>query len=280
MKTNRFLIAAVLMLAAVPLFAASDYLLKIDTIPGESTAPGHPGWIEIESWSWGASTPNAAAGFQGGCSSNSAMFSKKTDRTSPALMQAASSGTPIPSLTVEVRGERHMLQNIVLKQGQKQQMGDGSVRESFSMNFTRCATHAQGAVNDVSKKVTVKLSPFVKGESNGTLTVAGGPADAIALQDFHFLGPNKAQMKLGKFAKGVAQVGLGVAAMQRSFQTRQKLPSLALKAKKAGSQEYFQVTLTDVLISSYQTGADSDQVVIDFARLDGAMANFSDVFIK
>jgi len=36
---------------------AFDTYLKIDTVDGEATQANHAGWIEIYSFSWGASNP-------------------------------------------------------------------------------------------------------------------------------------------------------------------------------------------------------------------------------
>ena len=41
--------------------AAVDYFLKIAGIDGESTADGHKGEIDLESWSWGESNPGAGS---------------------------------------------------------------------------------------------------------------------------------------------------------------------------------------------------------------------------
>ncbi len=40
---------------------ASDYLLVLDGIKGESADASHPGAIEIQSFSWGASNPGRVA---------------------------------------------------------------------------------------------------------------------------------------------------------------------------------------------------------------------------
>lgn len=46
-------------LGATPALAASDYLLELDGVRGESTTKGRPATIEISSWSWGASNPTS-----------------------------------------------------------------------------------------------------------------------------------------------------------------------------------------------------------------------------
>jgi type VI secretion system secreted protein Hcp len=46
--------------------AAVDYFLKLDGIDGEVTAAGHEKWIEVESFSWGASNPTTIGSATGG----------------------------------------------------------------------------------------------------------------------------------------------------------------------------------------------------------------------
>ncbi|HEX7373694.1 MAG TPA: type VI secretion system tube protein Hcp, partial [Steroidobacteraceae bacterium] len=60
-KSNVALIAAIssLVLGALPALAASDYLLQLDGVQGESATKGQPAPIEISSWSWGASNPTS-----------------------------------------------------------------------------------------------------------------------------------------------------------------------------------------------------------------------------
>ena len=45
---------------------ASDYLLELDGIKGESRDRRHPSSIEISSWSWGASNAGSTGGGSGG----------------------------------------------------------------------------------------------------------------------------------------------------------------------------------------------------------------------
>jgi hypothetical protein len=54
----RALAAGLLLAAALPAFAASDYLLEIDGVDGEPAAKKS---IEVQSFSWGASNPASAA---------------------------------------------------------------------------------------------------------------------------------------------------------------------------------------------------------------------------
>lgn len=62
MRKSQIAVAAALsgwMLGATPALAASDYLLQLDGVQGESATKGHPATIEVASWSLGASNPTS-----------------------------------------------------------------------------------------------------------------------------------------------------------------------------------------------------------------------------
>jgi len=86
---------------------AVDMFLKIEGIDGESTAAGgHVDWIEIESFSWGASRPSTSTGRTrgGGRASFSDMsVVKRIDAASPNLYLACASGKRYPSATLQIR---------------------------------------------------------------------------------------------------------------------------------------------------------------------------------
>ena len=68
---------------------ASDYLLKVDGIKGESTDSKHKDEIEIESFSWGATQPGSfstgGGGGAGKVSFQDIHFTQKYDKSSPVL---------------------------------------------------------------------------------------------------------------------------------------------------------------------------------------------------
>jgi len=85
-----------------------DAFLKISTIPGESTDDGHAGWIEIQSFAWGASqksgghasmTP-AHAGQRVDIQDLS--ITKQLDQASPKLFLSCCKGEEIPEVTLEL----------------------------------------------------------------------------------------------------------------------------------------------------------------------------------
>ncbi len=85
---------------------ASDYLLEIDGIEGESTDDKHRGWLEIEAFSWGLTQLTALAGGGAGAGKPSFQdihFTKLVDKSSPKLFLACASGQHIKKATLVVR---------------------------------------------------------------------------------------------------------------------------------------------------------------------------------
>jgi type VI secretion system secreted protein Hcp len=85
--------------------AASDYLLEIDGIKGESADEAHKGSIEIMSWSWGmsAATSTTGGGGVGKVSLQDFHFVTKGGKASPQLMLACATGKHIAKATLHVR---------------------------------------------------------------------------------------------------------------------------------------------------------------------------------
>lgn len=66
MSTLRILAAtSALLLAAGPVSAASDYLLQLDPVKGESKDQAAPQTIEVQSFSWGVSQPSTVGAGSG-----------------------------------------------------------------------------------------------------------------------------------------------------------------------------------------------------------------------
>jgi type VI secretion system secreted protein Hcp len=93
-------------------FAASvDYYLKLDGIPGESTNDKHRDWLNLDSFSWGASNPASIGG--GGHGTGKVVvqdfhFSAAVDKASPKLMEYATTGKHISTVVMELchQGDR------------------------------------------------------------------------------------------------------------------------------------------------------------------------------
>jgi len=101
MKPSFFLTLLAPMLLAGSLQAASDYLLEIDGIKGESSDAMHPGAIEIESFSWGATNPGDTS--VGGLSFTDLRITTKIGKASPQLMLACATRNRISKATLYIR---------------------------------------------------------------------------------------------------------------------------------------------------------------------------------
>ncbi|HEY0007061.1 MAG TPA: type VI secretion system tube protein Hcp [Pyrinomonadaceae bacterium] len=120
-----------------------------------------------------------------------------------------------------------------------------------------------GESHDSKHKGEIDLESFSWGESQTGSHAAGGGGGAgkVAMQDFHFvMRVNKASPKLM----------LGCA-------TGEHFKKAVLICRKAGKeqQEFLKVTMSDVLISSYQTGGSAhgetlpmDQCALNFAKIE------------
>ncbi len=76
---------------------ASDYLLEIDGIKGESTDEKHRDTIEIESFSWGATNSGSVA------KAITLSLGKRIDKASPMLFLACAKGNHIPQAVLTCR---------------------------------------------------------------------------------------------------------------------------------------------------------------------------------
>lgn len=86
---------------------ASDMLIKIKNIDGESKIKGHEGQIDVLAWSWGMSNSGNAhtGGGQGAGKVNvqDLNLTKWLDKSSPNLALACAKGTHIDEATLVVR---------------------------------------------------------------------------------------------------------------------------------------------------------------------------------
>jgi type VI secretion system secreted protein Hcp len=116
--------------------AAVGYL-KIDDIKGESPDARHKEEIEIASWSWGASRAGASAPSGPG----TLTITKKVDRSSPKLAEAAAKGRRLNRMTVTLpparegdRPARVTLHDVAVSSVQRPGAGP---MESISFNYTK-----------------------------------------------------------------------------------------------------------------------------------------------
>jgi len=89
--------------------AAVDYFLKIDGIPGDSHDDRHRNEIDVESWSFGAST-NSAGGQGGGGGGGAGkvdfsdlVFTARVSKASPRLLLACAQGKHIQTAVLTAR---------------------------------------------------------------------------------------------------------------------------------------------------------------------------------
>ena len=84
---------------------ASDYLLELDGIKGESNDKKHKEAIEIQSFSWGAVQPMDAVTHAptGKTRLQPLQFTAKANRASPMLFKACTTGKPIKQAILYVR---------------------------------------------------------------------------------------------------------------------------------------------------------------------------------
>ncbi len=130
--------------------AASDFILEIAEIPGESQSDGYKDkGIDITSWSWGVSNAGTAAA-QGGMGSGKASFSdlsltKLVDKSSPKLAHAVATGKHYPEAKLHIRksgdgAQEYMLitlSDFVVSSYQPGAGGGPEVMESFSLNYSK-----------------------------------------------------------------------------------------------------------------------------------------------
>ena len=87
---------------------AFDAFLNIDGVPGESTDDKHKGWIEVLSFSHGATQPSSATASSAGggtterVSFDDLMVTKHIDKASAKLHELCASGKHIATVTLQL----------------------------------------------------------------------------------------------------------------------------------------------------------------------------------
>jgi type VI secretion system secreted protein Hcp len=124
--------------------------IKFDGIDGDSHAHGHERWIEVESFSWGATHPAGSGAGGGGGAGRVSMqdfhFTCPAGKGSPALFLKCCNGQHIPAVQIDVtrssEGHDDPVQAIKLEDcliTSFQAAGDGGSipMESISINFAK-----------------------------------------------------------------------------------------------------------------------------------------------
>lgn len=131
--------------------ALSDYHLKIDGIPGESTDEKHKDELDLQSFNWGVSNLGSTGqGGGGGAGKSMAQdfhFTKRIDKASPKLMVAAATGQHIGKVVLSVRkasGEGGQVdyliitfENVFVSSYQVGGAGEGDIADQFSLNVAK-----------------------------------------------------------------------------------------------------------------------------------------------
>ncbi len=129
---------------------ATDFILELDGIDGESQDDVFKGKIDVESFSWGVSnsgTNHVGGGAGAGKASFSDIsFNKNVDLASPKLAYYCASGGPITKATLHVRKQgkeqkeyyQILLEELIVSSFQSHAAnGQTTVTESFSLNFAK-----------------------------------------------------------------------------------------------------------------------------------------------
>lgn len=144
----RFIIKVVAAFLLILPSQASDYLLVLDGIPGESADAQRPQSIEIQSFSFGASNSATVIGGAAGAgkvSFSDISFTKSLDKASPLLYLQCAQGKHIPRAVLYVRksGAEKPLEYYIITLtdvliSSVQTIGGGGLpTESFSLNFAK-----------------------------------------------------------------------------------------------------------------------------------------------
>lgn len=145
---------------------ASDFLLKIDNIKGESAQAGYPDWIEVASWNWGESqTGTMHAGAGGGAGKVSMQdfsFSSPMSSATADLVAKCANGEHLKKVELHARkagGKQEVFLKLLLENclvSSYSTGGSGDVpMETFSINFQK-----------------IKMEYF-KQDAKGAMTAAG-----------------------------------------------------------------------------------------------------------
>ncbi len=272
MKTRVFLFTALLLLAGATLFAPiyMNYL-KIDGVAGDSKAPGYQGWLDAASLSF---APAAAVVGQpvAKCSTHEIIIVKRIDKSSPKLSQFCASGKHFPAVTVSINGERHLLQDAVVKSIQDTAMADGSVREVMTLDFAHCATHESSltpSTSDKWLKIDNAAGNALKAAAPNAILIGLTPRpEAAALIGLLFNGDGHSARLMRK--AGGSQQDI----FRQALQSRQVIPQLTLTLNNGQKWTFTNVTVAGITDG---TSKATQSVSLSFSKFDGSPAGFQDL---
>lgn len=279
MRMKSIIVAAVLLVVALPLFSA--IYMKLDGFNGGSKSPGHEGWIELESFSWGVTQSGAQAYGSGGGEGKAAFheftITMKHDKASPELMQSAMSGKHYPNATIDFHGQRFLLQDVMISSYQSggHAAGEGIPVDHVKLVFQHDVTHESPAGGNPSIKKYDKVT--------GNAVVNGGPLfgapSSVALRSLHLSGNNRAIIAVCNITDGSSFTG-GVTRAMSSKQPIGTLTFAVTPERKAGGTQYKEMppqtfTFTNATILGNQPlGNGCSQLSLNFSKYEGPMAGF------
>ncbi len=144
--------------------------LKLDGIQGAAKDKKHRDWIEVESWSFGASNSRAAgSGGGGGAGGQSLVITKKVDKASPKLFAAAVSGKQIKHAELSLVRKKKKVEFLVIK------MSDVHVSSVHDQSSSKGATPLEEVTFTFHKIEWTFRDPNgkVNGTASSMLTIAG-----------------------------------------------------------------------------------------------------------
>lgn len=267
MKNLRGTVVLALVLFAIPCFAAVDAFIWFDKVKGESNDAAHKNWVEISSFSWGTPNPTAAApGAVQACATNEIRFAVRGS-AAPQLVKLAAQGAHFAPVMLDVNGQRHVLEGAMISSCQNN-LNPGNKNQPSSancvMNFQRCSTHANTAVNAslVNRNATLT-------QPNGQIQL-GNNSDTLTIIAVRQDSPNNITVS----ARGASPT------LSLHCATGKHYDKVTLSCRKAGGSqtEYMKFTMTDVLVSSYQVNGDGTVAIgLKYAMGDGSVRAFQDL---
>lgn len=280
MRIKALVLAGVLLVVALPLFA--PIYMKFEGISGESKAPGHEGWIELQSLNFSPTQASATGGGGAGkVAVHDISISKKVDSSSPALMKAAVGGQHFQNVTIDMNGQRFLLQGVLISSiqhtgGANTPNGES---EALKLSYERDVTHDSPVGGNVANK------KFFKYDGNAMINggAAFGAPFAVALRSLHLLGNNRAVIDFCK-AAGATVDGGGL--FIREAASKQHIGTLTVAVNggttqaKVNTTAYKEMpatnfTFTDVTVLGTQPMGDGcTQASLNFTRFQGPAAGF------
>lgn len=155
---------------------ASDFLLEIDGIKGESKDSKHKDTIEVMSFSWGVTNAGSYGSNMGGGAGKASFqdmhFTSSVGKASANLAQACASGKHITKAVLYVRkqGEQQQdyyvvtLEDLLVSSYQSGDAAGGSSipTDQFSLNYAKIKYEYKAQKNDGSLEAPITMTWDVK----------------------------------------------------------------------------------------------------------------------